>query len=405
MKKTYASFATLCLLSACTAETSDGTTADGDKSAFAAAGKADGARDWCGYYGWYGDGECDTFCLDRDSDCATDARAPELGDDLSVMRTSQITMGEALALAEAGGGATIEAKFELDHDGKLALSIYPLGASIALDAERNVFLESAGDPTAEQWQPGSETFHDQEHLTRSARDLTLVQLSRTTLREAVVEAEELGTVYWAIPTLQNHRAGYGVYVLDEDGDSFYAFLDGSGSVRRGVFDLGTGPGTRATDARSPELGDDLGVLRSSRISMSRALAQVEATYGPSIEAKFELDHDGKLSLSIYPVGAGIDVDAGRNQFFELAGDPTARRYAPTLTEFSVPDEEHLTRSARDLTIVQAARMPLIDAVRQVERLFPRGIVYWAIPTLRDTRAGYGIYVRAAGGSTHYLFVC
>ena len=138
--------------------------------------------------------------------------------------------------------------------------------------------------------------------------------------------------------------------------------------------------------------------------MSAALRAVEATHGPSIEAKFELDHDGKLSLSIYPVGKGIDVDPERNSFFELAGDPTVMPFHPTLTEFQVPDEEHLTRSARDLTLVQTSSLSLLAAVQKVEGRYPGGFVYWAIPTRRGTRAGYGIYVLAADGTVHYLFV-
>jgi hypothetical protein len=371
-------------------------------SARARGGKADDGRDFCEAFGWYGDDECDDFCPRRDPDCASDDRTPELGDDPTIVRRSRITMGEALAASEASHGKTIEAKFELDHDGKLSLSVYPAGKAIELDAERNLFEELAGDPTA-AWTPGLEVFHDQEHLTRSARDLTLVQLSRLSLREAVAEAEEVGTVTWAIPTIQEGRAGYGVWLLD-DNESYYAFIDGEGSTARGVVDLGTGPGAGATDARTPELGDDLTVVRTSRLSMSQALRQVEAQHGPSIEAKFELGEDGKLSLSIYPVGKGIRVDSERNTFFELAGDPTAAKFAPSKTEFKVPDEEHLTRSSRDLTLVQTARFGLREAVERAERKVQGGFVYWAIPTIRGTRSGYGIYVLGRDGKVHYLFV-
>jgi hypothetical protein len=343
------------------------------------------------------------------SACAADdddviRRTPELGDDPSVVLASTLHMSDALAQSEAAYGPTIEAKFELDDSNQLSLSVYPTGAAIGVDAERNVFQEAAGSPTGASWQPALEQFHDQEHLTRSARDLTLVQLSRYSLRQLVEEEEWFGFVYWAIPTLQEGRAGYGLYVLDEDGESEYEFVDGGGSARREVVDLGAGPGAGATDARTPELGSDMTVVRQSRIKMSDALRKVAVQYGPAIEAKFELDGDGRLSLSIYPVGKGIDVDAEHNTFFELAGDPTAAQFAPTLTEFQVPDEEHLTRSARDLTLVQTASITLLSAVVKAENQFSGGRVAWAIPTRRGTRAGYGVYVVASDGRVHYLFI-
>jgi len=395
----------LLLVSACGAQVAGPLSKDDVR----ARGKADEASfhddgfDYCAAFGWYGDGVCDDFCLNRDPDCATDQRTPELGGNPAIVGGSSITMGQALAQSEASRGATIEAKFELDDAGKLSLSVYPVGQPITFDAERNVFQELSGDPIASPWSPSLEVFHDQEHLTRSARDLTLVQLSRRPVVDAVARAERFGRVYWAIPTIQEGRAGYGVYLLRE-GKSHYVFIDGQGSARRQVTDLGSSPGAGATDVRVPELGSDVTVVRQSKISMADALHQIGPQHGPAIEAKFELDDAGKLSLSIYPVGHGIDVDAERNTFFELAGDPTAATFAPSLAEFKVPDEEHLTRSARDLTLVQTARLSLLDAVGRVQDQMPGGFVFWAIPTIRDTRAGYGIYVLAANGSVHYFFV-
>jgi hypothetical protein len=396
----------LLVLSGCAVDGS-GTTLTKDE--VRSRGKADEADDhndafdYCDALHWYGDGVCDDFCLNRDPDCATDDRTPELGGNPAIARNSQIKMSQALTQAEAQNGVTIEAKFELDDAGKLSLSVYPIGQPITFDAERNVFQELSGDPTVASWTPSLEVFHDQEHLTRSARDLTLVQLSRRTLRDVVGRAEPYGRVYWAIPTIQEGRAGYGMYLM-RDGVSRYVFIDGAGSARRQVIDLGSGPGAGATDARVPELGSDVTIVRQSRISMSAALRQIAPQYGAAIEAKFELDDSGHLSLSIYPVGHGIGTDSERNTFFELAGDPTAATFAPSLSEFTVPDEEHLTRSSRDLTLVQTARLPLLDAVTTVEGRFPGAFVFWAIPTIRDTRSGYGIYVLATDGTVHYVFV-
>ena len=35
---------------------------------------------------------------------------------------------------------------------------------------------------------------------------------------------------------------------------------------------------------------------------------------------------------------------------------------------------------------------------------PGAFVYWAIPTIRDTRAGYGVYLLGKDGKSHYLFI-
>jgi hypothetical protein len=373
-----------------------------------AMGKADGGHDFCEELGWYGDGICDDFCLKLDDDCASDARRPELGDDLRVMNESRITMAQGLA--EAGKlGPIIEAKFELGHDGKLALSTYPAGKSLRFDSERNVFQELAGDPTRDGAFTGAlETFHDFKHLARSSRDLTLRQLSAVSLEQAVHAVDWLGQVFWAIPTIQEGRAGYGVWVLagdpDDEQEQVYFFIDGQGSRRRQTIDLGAGPGFGATDARTPELGDDPGVVRTARVKMSTAIQQTLQHYPGVIEAKYELDHDGKLSLSIYPVKEPLTVDAERQTFFELAGDPTQAVYAPTESTFDVPDEEHVTRSARDLTLVQTSNVSLLDAVLKAESRFSHGFVYWAIPTIRGTRAGWGVYVLDANNVTHYLFI-
>jgi hypothetical protein len=149
------------------------------------------------------------------------------------------------------------------------------------------------------------------------------------------------------------------------------------------------------------MGDDLTVLHTATISMSEALAQVDTSAGTPIEAKFELGDDGALSLSVYP--ADLTQPAEANTFAELAGDPTGSAWTPETETFAIPDEEHLTRSARDLTLVQTAGITLRAAVDQVEAAFPGGVVYWAIPTRRGTQSGYGIYVLDADDVSHYLF--
>jgi hypothetical protein len=396
IKSTLLGFSSLLLVGACASDTSDSPSKDDVR----AQGKTDDGHDWCAELGWYGDQICDDFCLKRDSDCATDSREPEL--EATDVVASTISMTEGLAQA-AQHGPIIEAKFEHDHDGKLALSTYPV-PSLSLDSERNTFQELAGAVEAAPWSPALDTFHDFEHLVRSSRDLTLRQLSAYGIEELVQEVEEGGArVYWAIPTIQEGRAGYGVWALYYDVGA-YVFVDGAGSNKRQTLDLGTGPGSAATDTRKPKLGNDVTVMRQSRIKMSTALKQVLKTYPLVIEAKFELDDNNKLSLSIYPTSQSKRVDPEHQEFFEIAGDPTVLPFTYAATKFDVPDEEHVTRSARDLTLVQTQSMSLLDAVQKAESKISGGVVFWAIPTIRGTRSGYGVYVLAPNNSVHYLFI-
>lgn len=164
-----------------------------------------------------------------------------------------------------------------------------------------------------------------------------------------------------------------------------------------------GPGKLATDRRTPELGADLSILKNAKLRMGEALNQFKDTYGCPIEAKYELAENGKLSLSVYPV-KDVDLDAERNRFSELSGDPTVTPFVAKVEAFHVNDVEHLTRSARDLTLVQSAKTTLREAVLAVEAANPNGLVYWAVPTTRERSAGYGIYVLDASGRSRYFFV-
>lgn len=381
----------------------DSTVPDGDdKDAYRDSdGKTDNGLDVCEIFDWYGDGECDSFCTQRDTDCASDARMPELANAADAL-ASKISMADAAKQTEQAMGTLIEAKFEPDHSNHLSLSLYPLGKAVSVDATNNLFQEAAGNPTATAFAPGLEVFHDFEHLSRSTRDLTIVQLSKLTLRDAIARGHYLGFVYWAIPTMQAGRAGYGVYAVDDDGESQYVFIDGQGSRVRQVKDVGARP-TSPTDDRSPELGTNLAVVRQSKISMLAAIDQLEPQYGKMIEAKFELDHSNQLSLSLYPV-KDFRLDAERNELGELAGAPTAATFAPSYEKFDVPDEEHVTKASRDLSLVQASGMNLRSAVVKAQAKIPGGFIYWAIPTRQGTRAGYGIYVLDAQNHSHYLFV-
>ena len=150
------------------------------------------------------------------------ARSAGSADAETVSRLSQskLTLVEGIRQAAKTQGAPISAKFEFE-DGKFWLSVYTAKAGMEADAEHNTLIEVKGEANASAWKPNVEVFEDKEHLTRSAMQLTLLQLSRMDL-VAVVEkaaAAGKGTPYSAIPAVKNGKPVVTVKFATPDGSS------------------------------------------------------------------------------------------------------------------------------------------------------------------------------------------
>jgi hypothetical protein len=157
----------------------------------------------------------------------------------------------------------------------------------------------------------------------------------------------------------------------------------------------SGPPQRTPDAKAVPL------LGTAKVTLVQGIKKVQAKYGPVIEAKFELDDSGALSLSVYPVTKGLRTNAEFNVFEEAAGPATASPWKPSIEVFK--DREHLTRSSFDLTIMQLSSINLATAVQRAVARQP-GIAYWAIPTLQGKKPAIGVYIRSSDGKSHHLFV-
>jgi hypothetical protein len=157
----------------------------------------------------------------------------------------------------------------------------------------------------------------------------------------------------------------------------------------------SGPPQRTPDAKAVPL------LGTAKISLVQGIKQVQAKYGPVIEAKFELDDSGALSLSVYPVTKGLRTNAEFNTFEEAAGPATASPWKPSIEVFK--DQEHLTRSSFDLTVMQLSKINLATAVQRALAR-QKGIAYWAIPTLRGRQSVVGVYIRSSDGKSHHFFI-
>ena len=105
------------------------------------------------------------------------------------------------------------------------MSVYPVTKGLRTNAEFNG-EEAAGSPTALPWKPSIEVFKDQEHLTRSSFDLTIMQLSKISLATAVKRAlaRQPGIAYWAVPTFNGKKPAIGIYIRSSDGKSHHLFI-------------------------------------------------------------------------------------------------------------------------------------------------------------------------------------
>ena len=159
------------------------------------------------------------------------------GDDtaalLARLKESKISLADGIAQAEKQYGMAISAKFELDG-GALSLSVYNAKEGRGKDAEHNVLTEASGDAAKAPWTSKLEVFEDKKHLTRSAMELTLVQMSRVSLADAVKKASARGTVYSITPTLAGGAVVYEVMVATAAGKSAKYMVDArSGNVTPG----------------------------------------------------------------------------------------------------------------------------------------------------------------------------
>lgn len=155
--------------------------------------------------------------------------AAEGGDDalLAKLKDTKHSLADGIAQSEKENGVAISAKFEMEGD-KLSLSVYTARAGLGKDAEQNALIELSGDPTQSTWKTDAEVFEDKKHLTRSAMQLTLVQLSKLTLTEAInkAEAAQPGTVYSITPAVRDGNPVFNLKVAKAEGKSVNVVVDG-----------------------------------------------------------------------------------------------------------------------------------------------------------------------------------
>jgi hypothetical protein len=137
---------------------------------------------------------------------------------LQVLNNSKVGMAEAVRQLTKGGEAPISAKYELDDNKKLSLSVYTAEQGLGTDSEHNVLKEFSGSPEKAPWAPEAEAFKDIPHVARASEHWTLMALAKHSLADFVTMAQRQykGKVFSAIPEVQNWRPVLLVLIADKD---------------------------------------------------------------------------------------------------------------------------------------------------------------------------------------------
>ena len=137
---------------------------------------------------------------------------------LQVLNNSKVGMAEGVRQLAKGGEAAISAKYELDDNKKLSLSVYTAEKGLGADPEHNVLKEFSGSPEKAPWAPEAEVFKDVPHVSRASGQLTLMALAKHSLADFITMAQKQhkGKVFSAIPEVQNHRPVLVVLIADKD---------------------------------------------------------------------------------------------------------------------------------------------------------------------------------------------
>ena len=137
---------------------------------------------------------------------------------LRVLNNSKVGMAEGVQQLTKGGEAAISAKYELDDNKKLSLSVYTAEKGLGADPEHNILKEFSGSPEIAPWAPEAEVFKDIPHVSRASGQLTLMALAKHPLADFITMAQKQhkGKVFSAIPEVQNRRPVLVVLIADKD---------------------------------------------------------------------------------------------------------------------------------------------------------------------------------------------
>lgn len=123
------------------------------------------------------------------------------------------------------------------------------------------------------------------------------------------------------------------------------------------------------------------LMPSSKLSLVEGIKLAETSHGPATSAKFEVNDEGKLVLSIYTIPEGFDIEPEKATLSEIAMDPTAAEPGLRLEKFE--DKEHIARSAAHMTLFRLSRFKLTDVLEKAAQATKASPIDVRNPTIVD----------------------
>lgn len=107
---------------------------------------------------------------------------------IPLMKGAKISLMDGIVLAEKSGAVATSAKFEISDSGKLELSVYTVPEGLKVEPEKATLTELSGDASKAPFTFKEEVFADKVHIARAAVHMTMIQLSKLSLKEVLQKA-------------------------------------------------------------------------------------------------------------------------------------------------------------------------------------------------------------------------
>jgi hypothetical protein len=107
-------------------------------------------------------------------------------DIIPLLKGAKITLLEGIKLAEKLSGPATSAKFEAE-DGNLMLSVYTIPEGLSVEPEKATLSEVSAVASSDPIELKTEVFTDKEHIAVASSHLTLLQLSKMSLRQVIAD--------------------------------------------------------------------------------------------------------------------------------------------------------------------------------------------------------------------------
>ena len=149
-----------------------------------------------------------------------------------------------------------------------------------------------------------------------------------------------------------------------------------------------------------DLAELLALIPNSKLSLADGLKMVSKGAEVPISAKFEFDHDKKLSLSVYTAEKGLVLEPEDNVLKEFSGSPEQNAWSPEIEVFK--DGRHLTRASGQLVLMSLSPRSLLDIVNDASKR-QSGTVYSITPRLQGRKPVFVVLVVKDGKVTSMAY--